>query len=94
MLALIYLSSVTFVTYGLSGHPLNAAIIFSGLQYFNVLKQPISFLPMAFTAVSDAAVAVGELCSSPCLLCKLTLVVGRIGVMLRVGLCFPISRLV
>jgi hypothetical protein len=50
---------VTFVTYGLSGHPLNPSIIFSGLQYFNVLKQPISFLPMAFTAVSDAAVAVG-----------------------------------
>ncbi len=51
---------VTFITYGLSGHQLDAAIIFSGLQYFNVLKQPISFLPMAFTAVSDAAVAIGE----------------------------------
>ncbi|WVQ63105.1 uncharacterized protein L199_001256 [Kwoniella botswanensis] len=47
---------LTFVTYGLTGHELNAAIIFSGLQYFNVLKTPISFLPMCFTAVSDALV--------------------------------------
>lgn len=52
---------LTFITYGLSGHPLNASIIFSGLQYFNVLRQPITFLPMAFTAVSDAAVAVGRI---------------------------------
>ncbi|ORY22828.1 ABC transporter type 1, transmembrane domain-containing protein [Naematelia encephala] len=52
---------LTFITYGLSGHNLNAAIIFSGLQYFNVLKQPIAFLPMVFTAVSDAAVAIGRI---------------------------------
>ncbi|WWC98771.1 hypothetical protein V866_005664 [Kwoniella sp. B9012] len=49
---------LTFVTYGLTGHGLNAAIIFSGLQYFNVLKTPISFLPMCFTAVSDALVGI------------------------------------
>ncbi|WVW81052.1 hypothetical protein I302_103043 [Kwoniella bestiolae CBS 10118] len=49
---------LTFVTYGLTGHELNAAIIFSGLQYFNVLKTPISFLPMCFTAVSDALVGI------------------------------------
>ncbi|WVQ95732.1 hypothetical protein IAU59_002831 [Kwoniella sp. CBS 9459] len=49
---------LTFVAYGLSGHELNAASIFSGLQYFNVLKVPISFLPMCFTAVSDALVGI------------------------------------
>ncbi|WWD08510.1 hypothetical protein V865_006622 [Kwoniella europaea PYCC6329] len=49
---------LTLVTYGLTGHELNAAIIFSGLQYFNVLKTPISFLPMCFTAVSDALVGI------------------------------------
>ncbi|WWC92110.1 uncharacterized protein L201_007064 [Kwoniella dendrophila CBS 6074] len=49
---------LTFVTYGLTGHQLNAATIFSGLQYFNVLKTPISFLPMCFTAVSDALVGI------------------------------------
>ncbi|OCF58423.1 cadmium ion transporter [Kwoniella mangroviensis CBS 10435] len=49
---------LTFVTYGLTRHELNAAIIFSGLQYFNVLKTPISFLSMCFTAVSDALVGI------------------------------------
>ena len=52
---------LTFITYGLSKHTLNAAIIFSGMQYFNVLRQPISFLPVAFTAVSDAYVAIGRI---------------------------------
>ncbi|WWD20530.1 hypothetical protein CI109_105006 [Kwoniella shandongensis] len=52
---------LTFITYGLSGHDLDAAIIFSGLQYFNVLKTPISFLPMAFSAVSDASVGIGRI---------------------------------
>ncbi|OCF42639.1 cadmium ion transporter [Kwoniella heveanensis CBS 569] len=52
---------LTLVAYGLSGHELNAASIFSGLQYFNVLKVPISFLPMCFTAVSDALVGIGRI---------------------------------
>lgn len=43
---------VTFITYGLSGHDLDPATIFTGLQFFNVLKTPIAFLPMALTAVS------------------------------------------
>ncbi|WVQ85784.1 hypothetical protein IAT38_007951 [Cryptococcus sp. DSM 104549] len=54
---------LTFITYGLSGHELNAAVIFSGLQYFNVLKTPIAFLPMCFTAVSDALVGIGRISS-------------------------------
>lgn len=49
---------LTFITYSLSGHDLNPAIIFSGLQYFNILKQPLTMLPMVFTACSDAAVAI------------------------------------
>lgn len=52
---------LTYITYGLSGHALNASIIFSGLQYFNILKSPITFLPVAFTLVSDAAVAIGRI---------------------------------
>ncbi|WRT70501.1 uncharacterized protein IL334_007499 [Kwoniella shivajii] len=54
---------LTFVTYGLTGHQLNPAIIFSGLQFFNVLKTPISFLPMCFTAVSDALVGIRRISS-------------------------------
>ncbi|KJE02687.1 cadmium ion transporter [Cryptococcus gattii NT-10] len=49
---------LTFITYGLTGHSLTPAIIFSGLQYFNVLKTPIAFLPMCFTAISDALVGI------------------------------------
>lgn len=49
---------MTFITYGLTGHSLTPAIIFSGLQYFNVLKTPIAFLPMCFTAISDVLVGI------------------------------------
>ncbi|KIR68936.1 cadmium ion transporter [Cryptococcus bacillisporus CA1873] len=49
---------LTFITYGLTGHSLTPAIIFSGLQYFNVLKTPIAFLPMCFTAISDVLVGI------------------------------------
>ncbi|KAL0253531.1 hypothetical protein I308_100904 [Cryptococcus tetragattii IND107] len=49
---------LTFITYRLTGHSLTPAIIFSGLQYFNVLKTPIAFLPMCFTAISDALVGI------------------------------------
>ncbi|KAL7425014.1 hypothetical protein Q5752_000701 [Cryptotrichosporon argae] len=52
---------LTFITYGLTGHTLDAATIFSALQYFNVLQTPISYLPIALTGLSDAAVAVGRL---------------------------------
>ncbi|EAL23016.1 hypothetical protein CNBA7830 [Cryptococcus deneoformans B-3501A] len=40
---------------------LTPATIFSGLQYFNVLKTPIAFLPMCFTAISDALVGIGRI---------------------------------
>lgn len=43
--------------YGLVGNELNPAIIFSGLQFFNVLRMPISELPMILTSVIDAVVA-------------------------------------
>jgi len=51
---------VTFVTYSLSGHDLNPAIIFTGLQYFNIIKTPITFLPLALTATTDAVVGIGK----------------------------------
>lgn len=53
--------TVSFVTYSLIGHTLDAAIIFSALQYFNILEMPISFLPMILTALSDAMSAVRQL---------------------------------
>jgi ATP-binding cassette subfamily C (CFTR/MRP) protein 1 len=52
---------LTFIVYGLTGHSLDAATIFSALQYFNILKQPISMLPMIFTSVTDMMVALGRI---------------------------------
>lgn len=52
---------VTFVVYSLTGHDLNPAIIFSALQFFNVLRQPISQLPMIIAAVIDAVVALDRI---------------------------------
>jgi hypothetical protein len=52
---------VTFVVYSLTGNVLNPAIIFSALQFFNVLRQPISQLPMIIAAVIDAVVALGRI---------------------------------
>jgi ATP-binding cassette subfamily C (CFTR/MRP) protein 1 len=52
---------VTFVTYSLTGNQLNAAIVFSALQFFNVLREPISRLPMIIAAAIDAVVALGRI---------------------------------
>ncbi|WVQ83340.1 hypothetical protein IAT38_005479 [Cryptococcus sp. DSM 104549] len=48
---------LTFITYGLSGHRLDAAIIFSSLQFFNVLRLPIGSMPGVLTGVAEALVA-------------------------------------
>nr|XP_031863483.1 uncharacterized protein CI109_001359 [Kwoniella shandongensis]KAA5530555.1 hypothetical protein CI109_001359 [Kwoniella shandongensis] len=48
---------LTFVTYSLTGHKLDAAIVFSSLQYFNILRYPISQLPEVINILMDAHVA-------------------------------------
>ncbi|KAF7970644.1 hypothetical protein HWV62_23330 [Athelia sp. TMB] len=53
MLAVI-LSSIT---YGLTGHSLNIAIIFSSLQYFNIIRAMLIFFLLVFASLSDAVVA-------------------------------------
>lgn len=60
--------SVTFVTYALTGHDLNAATIFAALHLYNILQTPLSMLPLAFQGLTDAYVAIGrigELLASP-----------------------------
>jgi len=59
---------LTFVTYGLSGHTLNAATIFSALQVFALIQAPMRILPLAFTAVSDFHIAIIRI--SQCLLAE------------------------
>ncbi|KAF7373650.1 Oligomycin resistance ATP-dependent permease YOR1 [Mycena sanguinolenta] len=54
-------SVLSFITYALSGHDLNIAIIFSSLQFFNIIRAPLIFIPFVLSALSDAIVAFGRI---------------------------------
>ncbi|EJD37726.1 hypothetical protein AURDEDRAFT_187977 [Auricularia subglabra TFB-10046 SS5] len=48
---------LTFITYALTGHDLDAATIFSSLQLFNVITTPLTLFPLAAAAISDGVVS-------------------------------------
>ncbi|KAG5653385.1 hypothetical protein H0H81_000772 [Sphagnurus paluster] len=48
-------SVIAFVTYSLTGHTLEPAVIFASLTLFNLLRLPLMFLPVSFSAIADAA---------------------------------------
>ena len=50
----IFASMLSFITFGLSKHPLTAAPIFSSLALFNSLKLLLDLLPMVIGQVTDA----------------------------------------
>lgn len=52
---------LAFITYVLSGHSLDPAIIFTSLSLFQLLRQPLMFLPRALAAISDAQNALHRL---------------------------------
>ncbi|KAE9399630.1 multidrug resistance-associated ABC transporter [Gymnopus androsaceus JB14] len=54
-------SVLSFITYALSGHSLNVAIIFSSLQFFNIIRAPLVFFPIVLSALSDFLVAMGRI---------------------------------
>lgn len=54
-------SVLAFVTYALSGHSLDPAIIFTSLSLFTLLRQPLMFLPRALSAITDAQNALSRL---------------------------------
>ncbi|KAF8882128.1 hypothetical protein BD779DRAFT_1675113 [Infundibulicybe gibba] len=54
-------SVLSFITYALSGHDLNIAIIFSSLQFFNIIRAPLIFFPFVLSSLSDALVALGRI---------------------------------
>ncbi|CDZ96790.1 Multidrug resistance-associated protein/mitoxantrone resistance protein, ABC superfamily [Phaffia rhodozyma] len=62
----VFAAVMSFITYSLSGHELNAAVIFSALQAFNNIRAPLLILPLAIQAMSDAYVGLGRI--SKCLL--------------------------
>ncbi|PPR03716.1 hypothetical protein CVT24_007391 [Panaeolus cyanescens] len=54
-------SILSFITYALTGHDLNIAIIFSSLQLLNGIRFPLAFLPFVLSSLSDALVALGRI---------------------------------
>ncbi|KAG8805929.1 hypothetical protein FRC17_005264, partial [Serendipita sp. 399] len=48
---------LAIITYALTGHELNPAIIFSSLQMLNVLRMPLIMLPFIFSLSADALVS-------------------------------------
>ncbi|KAF5360291.1 hypothetical protein D9758_009169 [Tetrapyrgos nigripes] len=51
---------LSFITYSLSGHDLNAAVIFTSLQFFNIIRMPMVMLPIVLSSMSDALIALGR----------------------------------
>ncbi|KZT61359.1 ABC protein [Calocera cornea HHB12733] len=52
---------LAFVTYSLTGHDLDPAIIFTSMSLFQLLRQPLMFLPRALSAITDASNALERL---------------------------------
>lgn len=57
----VFAAVFAFLTYSLTGHDLDPAIIFSSLSLFNLLRMPLMFLPVSLSAIADAANAVSRL---------------------------------
>ncbi|KAF8580407.1 multidrug resistance-associated ABC transporter [Ramaria rubella] len=57
----IVASILSFITYALTGHSLNPAIIFSSLQFINSIRTPLTYIPFVFSSCSDAYVALGRI---------------------------------
>ncbi|KAF8066646.1 multidrug resistance-associated ABC transporter [Lyophyllum atratum] len=57
----ILASILSFITYALSGHDLNVAIIFSSLQLFNIIRAPLIFFPFVLSSLTDALVALARI---------------------------------
>jgi ABC-type multidrug transport system fused ATPase/permease subunit len=54
-------SVLAFITYSATGHTLRPDVIFTSLTLFNLLRLPLMFLPVSFSAIADASNATGRL---------------------------------
>ncbi|KAF9566632.1 hypothetical protein EC968_003681 [Mortierella alpina] len=50
-------ATLTFVAYSLAGNSLDAAIVFSSLSLFNIMRMPLMIFPQVVSAVVDATVS-------------------------------------
>ncbi|KAG6865425.1 hypothetical protein C0991_002663 [Blastosporella zonata] len=57
----ILASILSFITYALSGHDLTVAVVFSSLQLFNIIREPLIYFPFVLSGLSDALVALGRI---------------------------------
>ncbi|PCH42435.1 nucleoside triphosphate hydrolase protein [Wolfiporia cocos MD-104 SS10] len=57
----ILAATLAFVTYTSTKHQFNVAVIFSSLSLFQLLRQPLMFLPRALSATTDAQNALERL---------------------------------
>ncbi|KAI0674258.1 multidrug resistance-associated ABC transporter [Trametes maxima] len=53
----ILASVLSFITYALTNHNLDVALIFSSLQLFNIIRAPLAYLPLVLASSTDALVA-------------------------------------
>ncbi|CAL1710985.1 unnamed protein product [Somion occarium] len=62
MIVLPILAAVlSFITYGLSGHELDVATIFTSLQFFNIIQYPLAFFPAVLAVAANVYVALGRI---------------------------------
>ncbi|PGH17822.1 hypothetical protein AJ80_04644 [Polytolypa hystricis UAMH7299] len=57
----VFASLLAFVTFSLSNHALDPALIFSSLALFNALRMPLNMLPLVIGQVTDAWTAVARI---------------------------------
>ncbi|KAF8884414.1 multidrug resistance-associated ABC transporter [Gymnopilus junonius] len=53
---------LSFITYALTKHDLNVAVIFTSLQLFNILRAPLLLLPFALSGIAGSVVSFNRLC--------------------------------
>ncbi|KAG1747098.1 ABC protein [Suillus paluster] len=54
-------ATLAFVTYTLTAHNFNVAVIFTSLNLFQLLRQPMMWMPRALSAIPDASSAIQRL---------------------------------
>ncbi|KAF9163643.1 hypothetical protein DFQ26_002301 [Actinomortierella ambigua] len=54
----VFASTLTFVVYSLAGNELNAAIVFSSLSLFNIMRMPLMIFPQVVSGMVDALVSI------------------------------------
>ncbi|RXW22412.1 hypothetical protein EST38_g3441 [Candolleomyces aberdarensis] len=52
---------LSFITYSLTGHDLNVAVIFASVQLFNVIRIPLLMLPFALSSLASGLISMNRM---------------------------------